>query len=63
MVVFLAEMLKRLHEKQFYHKGMRSDSVIFFRRPEESRSLVQPYLVGFDFARKAKYLMWPEKPV
>ncbi|MCJ1251623.1 hypothetical protein MMC30_008858 [Trapelia coarctata] len=57
----LARTLQHIHEKGFYHKGIRSDCVIFFRRPSAERSLADPYMAGFDLSRKAELDKWSEK--
>lgn len=49
----LAKSIHQIHEKGWLHKGIRSDHVLFF--PEKRgapRSINNPRLVGFDFARR-----------
>ena len=61
LACFLARTLQHIHEKGFYHKGIRSDCVIFFRRPSAERSLADPFMAGFDLSRKAEPEKWSEK--
>jgi hypothetical protein len=46
----LAMWLLHLHSVRWLHKGIRSDSVLFFNHPE-SLELGDPYITGFEYAR------------
>lgn len=49
----LASWLLHLHSVCWFHKGIRSSSVLFFTAPQ-SAELGRPYVTGFDYARTAK---------
>jgi hypothetical protein len=50
----LANCLLELHTAGWLHKSFCSENIVFFPRAEETpRSLEQPYLVGFEYARRA----------
>ena len=60
----LAISLSRVHENGWYHKGIRSDSVVFIQpHSGVSRTLESPRLAGFDFARKDSPNEYSEKPM
>ena len=60
----LAIALRRVHENRWYHKGIRSDSVLFIQpQVGASRTLESPRLAGFDFARKDGPKEYSEKPM
>jgi hypothetical protein len=46
----LAMWLLHLHSVRWLHKGIRSDSVLFFNHPG-SLELGDPYITGFEYAR------------
>lgn len=59
----LALSLVKFHQKGWLHKGIRSDHVVFFRPNEgQPKSLVDPRLLGFDFARRMGDDEYSEKP-
>ncbi|KAL8791974.1 MAG: hypothetical protein Q9195_005463 [Heterodermia aff. obscurata] len=49
----LATTLLHLHASGWLHKGLRSENVLFFPRTTQSpRSLEEPYLMGYEYARR-----------
>lgn len=53
LALTLARAMHRIHKKGWLHKGFRSDHVLFFpKKSRASRSIEDPRLVGFDFARR-----------
>lgn len=49
----LATTLLHLHASGWLHKGLRSENVLFFPRTAPSpRSLKEPYLMGYEYARR-----------
>lgn len=61
LAVSLARKILFIHRQSFYHKGIQSNNVIFFRRDFQQRSLTEPWLVGFDHSRRASAAAWSEK--
>lgn len=61
----LAEALVRIHRLGWMHKGIRSENVIFLTSLDRGRmrSLAEPRLIGFDFARKEGVDEYSEKPM
>ena len=60
----LALSISKIHNDGWLHKGIRSENVLFFpRRWGGPRSLDNPRLVGFDFARKEGPDEYSEKPL
>jgi hypothetical protein len=60
----LALSLQKFHEAGLLHKGIRSENVLFFLdRWNGQRSLANPRLVGFDFARREGPGEYSEKPM
>jgi hypothetical protein len=60
----LALSVQKLHENGLLHKGVRSENVLFFLdRWSGQRSLANPRLVGFDFARREGPEEYSEKPM
>ena len=60
----IARTVRRLHEEELLHKGIRSKNVIFFpTRTGASRSIDDPWLVGFDFARRDSDGQYSEKDI
>ena len=60
----LAVTLLGIHEKNWLHKSIRSDHVLFFPRKAGARpSLAHLRLVGFDFARRDGPKEYSEKPM
>lgn len=47
----LAECLEKLHAVNWLHKGLRGQSVVFFRESSGYVDLAKPYLSGFDYSR------------
>jgi hypothetical protein len=49
----LANCLLELHAAGWLHKSFCSENIVFFDKAEQtSRTLQQPYLVGFEYARR-----------
>lgn len=61
LAVSLANQIAHIHRQGYYHKGLRNENVAFFRHAQDARSLTRPYLIGFDFSRKAEMGKWSEK--
>lgn len=60
----LALSIRKIHEEGWLHKGIRSENILFFQpRQNAPRSLDNPRLVGFDFARKEGSGEYSEKPM
>lgn len=57
----LASAIENIHSKSWMHKGMRSENVIFMN--PRMRSLDEPRLIGFDFARREGENEYSEKPL
>jgi hypothetical protein len=50
----IANCLFELHTAGWLHKSFCSENIVFFPKAEQTpRTLEQPYLVGFEYARKA----------
>ncbi|KPM40402.1 hypothetical protein AK830_g6149 [Neonectria ditissima] len=58
----LAECLEKLHAVNWLHKGLRSQSVIFFRERSGAVDLGKPYLSGFDYSRPESADYMSESP-
>ncbi|KAK7420408.1 hypothetical protein QQX98_002831 [Neonectria punicea] len=58
----LAECLEKLHAVNWLHKGLRSQSVIFFREYSGALDLGKPYLSGFDYSRPESADYMSESP-
>lgn len=64
LALTLALAMHQIHQKGWLHKGFRSDHVLFFpKKPRAPRSIEDPRLVGFDFARKDHPGEYSEKPM
>ncbi|RYP42655.1 hypothetical protein DL767_000024 [Monosporascus sp. MG133] len=60
----LAATVLSIHEKDWLHKGIRSDRILFFpSRPGGRPNLDWPRLVGFDYARRDGPNEYSEKPI
>jgi hypothetical protein len=50
----LANCLLELHTAGWLHKSFCSENIVFFPKADQTpRTLEQPYLVGFEYARRA----------
>ncbi|KAF7550937.1 hypothetical protein G7Z17_g5381 [Cylindrodendrum hubeiense] len=58
----LAECLEKLHAVNWLHKGLRSQSVIFFQEYSGEVDLAKPYLSGFDYSRPESAEYMSESP-
>jgi hypothetical protein len=59
----LATTLLHLHASGWLHKGIRSENVLLFPKSvEELRTLHEPYLVGYEYARQDKPGELSDKP-
>jgi serine/threonine protein kinase len=48
----LATTLLHLHASGWLHKGLRSDNILFFSpSPDAPRTLDEPYIMGYEYAR------------
>ena len=47
----VAKSLLYLHAVDWLHKGLRSDSILFFAPPGDEPDYINPTLAGFDYAR------------
>ncbi|KAI9769612.1 MAG: hypothetical protein M1839_003614 [Geoglossum umbratile] len=53
LACLLAKSIYRIHTMGWLHKGVRSENILFFpTHPTAPRSIDNPRLVGFDFARR-----------
>lgn len=60
----LALSVRRLHEEGWLHKGIRSENILLLKpRQDGPRSLENPQLAGFDFARREGPGEYSEKPL
>lgn len=60
----IAATVLSIHEKNWLHKGIRSDRILFFpSRPGGRPNLEWPRLVGFDYARREGPNEYSEKPM
>lgn len=57
----LADAIGNIHRKGWMHKGIRSENVVFIS--PRMRSLDDPRLIGFDFARREGEQEHSEKPL
>ncbi|KAM5370954.1 hypothetical protein ACJZ2D_008267 [Fusarium nematophilum] len=58
----LAEFLEKLHAVNWLHKGLRSQSIIFFQEYSGDVDLTKPYLSGFDYSRPENADYMSESP-
>ncbi|KAF4976584.1 hypothetical protein FZEAL_6762 [Fusarium zealandicum] len=58
----LAEFLEKLHAVNWLHKGLRSQSIIFFQEYSGDVDLTKPYLSGFDYSRPESADYMSESP-
>lgn len=60
----LAKSIAHIHREGWLHKGIRSDHVLFFpERIGASRTIENPRLAGFDYARRDAPGEYSEKPM
>ncbi|KAK5653196.1 hypothetical protein OQA88_9094 [Cercophora sp. LCS_1] len=58
----LANAIANFHSVQWLHKGVRSDSVLFFTNENEEVDITLPYLSGFDLSRPDAMDTMPQRP-
>jgi hypothetical protein len=64
LALALARTLLDIHKKNWLHKGLRSDHILFFpSRPGGKPNLKCPRVVGFDYARRDGPNEYSEKPM
>jgi hypothetical protein len=57
----LAQAVANIHSRNWLHKGIRSENVVFLT--PGMRSIDEPRLIGFDFARRDGQNEYSEKPL
>ncbi|KAK4158045.1 prion-inhibition and propagation-domain-containing protein [Chaetomidium leptoderma] len=58
----LANAISNFHSVQWLHKGVRSDSVLFFRDENEQVDIASPHLSGFDLSRPDAMDLMSQRP-
>ncbi|KAK1231574.1 hypothetical protein PQX77_005308 [Marasmius sp. AFHP31] len=48
----LAAVLSRLYGGQWFHKGVRSDNIVFPQSPSPAFDISRPVIVGFEYSRQ-----------